>query len=146
MHRWQLLLFVAYLLRSCSCQDGEFPNPVTASLNKPVTATSTCGTDGAEIYCVYTEVAADSLAPVCMAETCNDTCPFYDTSPSPTELEKLGTLGSGVSQTTGRLGDPNSALSFNDSSINITSISLPQVANDGFTFAVWVKQTTGNNG
>ena len=81
-----------------------------------------------------------------MAETCNDTCPFYDTSPSPIELEKLGTLGSGVSQTTGRLGDPNSALSFNDSSINITSKSLPQVANDGFTFAVWVKQATGNSG
>lgn len=147
MYQRQLLIvLVAYLLHSCSSQNGEFPAPSTASQNKPVTATSTCGIDGPEAYCAYTINAADSLAPICMEETCDDTCPFSDTSPSPVNLENLGTLGSGVSLATDRLGDPNGALSFSNSAINISSSSVPQVADNGFTFAVWVKQAIGNSG
>ena len=126
---------------------AEFPETVDdISSYKPITATSTCGADGAETYCGYDGLIEDSLAS-CSIGTCNDSCPFSDTSPTPFNLT---TIGSGIDiiyTDTGPGFTGEIANFMNDDFILVPAADAPQISNDkGFTFASWIKQSSNANG
>ena len=124
---------------------AEFPEIVDISSYKPITATSTCGADGAETYCGYDGLIEDSLAS-CSIATCNDSCPFSDTSPTPFNLIKIGS-GVDIINNTGPGFTGEIANFTNDSFIHILATNAPQISNDkGFTFASWIKQSSNANG
>lgn len=124
---------------------GQFPVPKSIALNKPIFATSTCGTNGAENFCGFSTDIAASLAPNCLNSTCNDTCHYSDRSPSPIDLTTFGDLGEGVTIEFGGPSVSNSSvLRFSNSYVNISSISL--ISANGFSFAAWIKQESGNTG
>ena len=125
---------------------GEYPAISSVATFRPVTATSTCGESGAENYCRFTSDSTASLAPNCIADVCNGTCPHSSQSPDPTPIATLGSLGSGVSPTQGRPGSSTSALEFQNSSITVSVARVPQIAGGGFSFSAWINQNEGNTG
>ena len=144
---WFLFILVLLARSGLSQSVGEFPQPVTISLNKPITASSTCGVASAREYCQYAVSLEESIEPNCMSSICNDTCTFSSTSPTPQDLSSLGTYGSGVTLVSGRSNDDSSsALKFVNSYISIPSSNLSQFGSNGFTFASWIKQDAGNTG
>ena len=124
---------------------GEFPQPSTVSLLKPVSATSTCGEEE-ETFCQYTSDVAASLSPNCMSAICDKMCLYSSSSPSSIDLTGLGTQGGGV--TTSLVTGPGdtTVIEFSNSFISIPSSSVPQISANGFTFAVWMKQNNSNDG
>ena len=125
---------------------GEYPPISSVATFRPVTATSTCGEDGAENYCRFTSDSSASLAPNCIADVCNNTCPHSSQSPDPTPIATLGSLGSGVTPTQGRPGSSTSALEFLNSSITVSVARVPLIADAGFSFSAWINQNQGNVG
>ena len=122
-------------------------SPETISVYKPVSATSSCGTQGAEPYCAYTSDPFASLSPNCLSAVCNSTCQHASSSPSPTDLASIGTLGGGITTPLGGSGPGDTdVLEFTDSFISIPSSSEPRISSSGFTLAVWIKQDENNNG
>lgn len=114
------------------------------SANKPVTATSTCGADGPETFCGYSNPMED-----CSIVTCDDSCPFSNSSPTPVNLVEIGELGSGVvvSDSVAGPGFTGMIADFiNDTSVRISAADVPQISNEGFTFASWIKQSSDTNG
>ena len=139
-------LLIVVLFHSVSSQSiGEFPQPLTISLNKPITASSTCGVTAEEEYCQYAISLEESIEPNCRSSVCNDTCTFSSTSPVPQNLSMLGTYGSGVTVVSGRSGS-DSAIKFVNSFVTISSSNISQFGGNGFTFASWIKQDSGNTG
>ena len=145
-----LLSLMTMLLTNCIFAqnvivNGEFPQPSTVALYKPVIASSTCGTE-TENYCQYNTNAAASLSPNCISATCNNTCPFSNSSPAPKELSEVGSLGPGVSVVSETGPGQTDVLQFIDSFVTIASSSASQISENGFTFAAWIKQDEGNTG
>lgn len=139
-------LLLLALFHSVSPQSiAEFPQAVSISLNKPITASSTCGVTTEQEYCQYAISLEDSIEPNCMSSVCNDTCTFSSSSPLPQDLPVLGTYGSGVTDVSGRSGS-DSAIRFTNSFISISSSNISQFGGNGFTFASWIKQDSGNTG
>ena len=147
-----LPVYVVHIAHLCYALPAEFPvtnNNILA--HKPITATSTCGANGAETYCGYGgSPIEDSLAPSCsIATTCDDSCPFSDTSPTPINLIKIGSgvTGAVITDDDGPGFTGEIANFTNDSSIHVSAADAPQISNDkGFTFASWIKQSSNNNG
>ncbi len=124
---------------------GEYPDPHSLATYRPVTATSICGVDGPEDYCEYTTDAAASLAPNCIAQVCDNTCPHSAVSPPPVELATLGAFV-GVTTEAGRPGSSGQALRFNSSFVEVDAAFVPPLSDDGFSFASWIRQQEGNEG
>ena len=146
---FRLFLFLLLQTVKYNCAQnivsGEFPQPLAVSLHKPVSTTSTCGVEP-EQFCQYTTDAEDSLSPNCNSETCNNTCPFSSSSPTPVNLTEIGTKGDGVVSSS-EFGPGNTVvMDFSNSFISIPSSSAPQVSNNGFTFGAWIKQDQDNDG
>lgn len=142
-----LLLFGGGGPFACRAQlVGEYPPISSVATYRPVTATSTCGEGVAENYCRYTANSVASLAPNCIADVCNNTCPHSSSSPDPIAIATLGSLGSGVSATQGRPGSSTSALQFQESSINVSVARVPLIGDQGFSFSAWINQNVGNVG
>ena len=141
-----IILLRLYVIKS-QVVIGEFPQPSTVALNKPILVSSTCGIESPDTFCDYTSNSAASLAPNCISAVCNDSCPYSDSSPIPTDLSTAGTLGSGVSNVTvNGPGKSSTALQFSNSFVSIPSSNVPQISVDGFTFVAWIKQNAGNSG
>lgn len=124
---------------------GEYPDPQSLATYRPVTATSVCGPDGPEDYCAYTSDAAGSLAPNCILQVCDNTCPHASASPLPTQLASLGSFV-GVTTEAGRPGSTGQALRFNSSFVEVDAAFVPALGDDGFSFAAWIRQEEGNEG
>lgn len=155
MASFKTLLQILFLLTItlnyfAKCQSGgQFPPLVSIALNKPVSASSTCGVHMAEQYCEYNTDPSQSLAPNCISATCNDTCIYSSGSPIPTTLTQYGTQGSGVSIRGVIASDPGTdsdVFQFVNSFISIPSSNVSQFGQNGFTFATWIKQDSGNTG
>lgn len=152
---WRTLLLTSLLLHlvgdiftNCGAQLllGEYPPISSVATYRPVTATSTCGEGGAESYCRFTADSTGSLAPNCITTVCNSTCPHSSSSPVPTAIATLGSLGSGVVATQGRPGSSTSALEFQNSSIVVSAARVPLIGDQGLSFAAWINRDQGNIG
>ena len=146
-----LLLVLGVLHSQWLCSNaqtpvGEYPPIRSVASYRPVTSTSVCGVNNAEDFCRYTRDTVASLAPNCMRETCNNTCPFSSTSPSATRIAVLGTRGSGVSTTEGRPDSSTGALQFQNSFISVPGAQVPTVGDHGFSFVAWINQEADNVG
>ena len=143
-----LLHLCGDLLTNCYAQliVGEYPPISSVATYRPVTATSTCGEGGNDNYCRFTTDSTASLAPNCITDVCNRTCPHSASSPRPTAVATLGSLGSGVAATQGRPGSTTSALEFQNSSVVVSVARVPLIGDLGFSFAAWVNQNPGNVG
>ena len=154
MYSWRTFLLASILLHFagqsliCHAQEllGEYPPISSVATYRPVTATSTCGVNGAETYCRFTSDSAASLAPNCISDVCNNTCPHSSSSPAPTPIATLGSLGSGVVATQGRPESSTGALDFTNSSITVLAARVPLVGNQGLSFSVWINQNQDNIG
>lgn len=148
---WTMLLSASlalHLVIMCHAQNllGEYPPISSVATFRPATASSTCGIDGAETYCRFTTDSTASLAPNCISDVCNSTCPYSSSSPSPIPIATLGSLGSGVMATQGRPGSSTAALEFANSSISVLAARVPLVGDRGMSFAAWINQDQGNTG
>ena len=143
-----LVLHLAGQSLICHAQEllGEYPQISSVATYRPVTATSTCGVNGAETYCRFTSDSTASLAPNCISEVCNNTCPHSSSSPTPTPIATLGSLGSGVVATQGRPESSTGALDFTNSSIIVLAARVPLVGNQGLSFSAWINQDQDNIG
>lgn len=136
------LLLLFYHGHTALAQVGQFPQPISVSLDRPVFATSTCG-DEAETFCEYTSDA--DLPPNCMSAVCNSTCTYGSSSPSPIDIAAIGTKGTGVTSLNSSTGPGTTAVfEFTNSFISIAQ--SPKITTNGLTFAVWIKQDSSNNG
>ena len=151
---WRTFLLASLALHivrpplTCHAQQllGEYPPISSVATYRPVTATSTCGVDGAETYCRFNADSTASLAPNCISDVCNNTCPHSSISPAPIAIATLGSLGSGVAATEGRPGSSTGALEFTDSSITVLAARVPLVGDRGLSFTAWINQDQGNVG
>ena len=147
---WQTILVLhlcGNILTLCHAQlSGVYPPISSVATYRPVTATSTCGEGGAENYCRFTADSVASLAPNCIADVCNNTCPHSSASPDPVAIATLGSLGSGVTTIEGRPGSSTSALDFQNSSIVVSAARVPLIGGQGLSFSVWINQSPGNTG
>lgn len=135
------VLCLQLLLSSALAQDtGEYPGVVSVATYRPVTADSVCGASGSEQYCQFTTDAAASLLPNCIEATCNNTCPFSSSSPSPFRLAEVGVSGAGVTPATGREGNGSTALRFENSFIDVPAGVVPALTEFGFSFAAWINR------
>lgn len=141
----EVLYFVICPARAQIVQ-GEYPPISGVAAFRPVTASSVCGSGGAEGYCGYTIDDSASLAPNCIETVCNNTCPHASSSPPPVSLATLGTFGPGVTTTEGRPGSTADALRFESSFVSIPASAVPLVGDRGFSFAAWIRQDEGNAG
>lgn len=151
--RWRTFLLACLVLHLggelliCHAQPlGEYPPISSVATYRPVTASSTCGEGRAETYCRFTTDSAASLAPNCISDVCNNTCPHSSSSPDPTAIAALGSLGSGVVTTQGRPGSVTSALEFQNSSITVSVARVPLIGDLGLSFSAWINQNEGNRG
>ena len=148
MYRTTLLcaLCLQLLLSSVLAQDtGEYPGVASVATYRPVTADSVCGASGAEQYCQFTSDAEASLLPNCMEATCNNTCPFSSSSPSPFRLAEVGVSGEGVTPAPGRKGNEGTALRFENSFIEVPAVFVPALTEYGFSFAAWINMEEGTS-
>lgn len=152
MPRTVCVLFVSLLaclhieLGGSQTELGEYPSINSVATYRPVTASSVCGAAGAEDYCRYTIDSLASLAPNCIEDVCNNTCPHSSASPPFLSLPTLGTFGPGVNTAQGRPGSTASALLFNASFVEIPAANVPLLGPRGFSFTAWIRQNEGNTG
>ncbi len=140
-----MLLVTAPLQLANAQAVGEYPTISSVATYRPITASSVCGANGGEEYCEYTADAVASLAPNCLSQICDNTCPHSASSPNPVALATLGSFV-GVTTEEGRPGSTGQALRFNSSFVEVSAAFVPPLSGDGFSFATWVNQDEGNEG
>ena len=124
---------------------GEFPNAFDVTLLRPTRSDSECGKDGEETYCAFSADTSASLAPNCFETSCNGTCPFGVSPPTQDDLLNIG-QATFIGPSRPASTQPSAEISSN-SSIFIPTTSLSGFAGpDGFSFACWFRQNSGNTG
>ena len=144
-----LALYLQLLVSpSHSQQTGAYPPVDSVATYRPVTSDSVCGANGPEQYCQYTTDTSTSslgLLPSCILATCDNACPHSTTSPTGFNLATAGTLGAGVTQVQGREGVEGAAFRFQNSFIEVTANRVPELGENGFTFAAWINRDASSN-
>ena len=137
------ILALVALLPCVLCQ-GEFPVVLNSLQLKPVSSEnggSLCGRTGSETYCAFSSDSTASFLPNCMEATCDNTCPNGDAFPSWLDLLSSASL---PAQGESRPGSSDPSVEF--TSGTSASVSESDSFQEGFSYAVWYRQSARSTG